>query len=64
MKSIQIHAQGSGTIRQRKDGTWEARYTVGVNPKNGKQLQKSVYAKSEKEVRKKLTAMERMIKSL
>ena len=51
------NAQGSGTIRQRKDGTWEARYTVGVNPKTGKQLQKSVYAKTEKEVRKKLTAI-------
>lgn len=51
------NAQGSGTIRQRKDGNWEARYTVGVNPKTGKQLQKSVYAKTEKEVRKKLTAI-------
>ncbi len=51
------NAQGSGTIRQRKDGTWEARYTTGVNPKTGKQMQKSVYAKTEKEVRKKLTAI-------
>lgn len=51
------NAHGSGTIRQRKDTLWEARYTVGVNPKTGKQLQKSVYAKSEKEIRKKLTAI-------
>ena len=56
-RSNKRNAQGSGTIRQRKDGTWEARYTTGVNPKTGKQLQKSVYAKTEKEVRKKLTAI-------
>jgi integrase len=47
-------ASGSGTIRQRKDGTWEARYTVGRDPGTGKQVQKSVYGKSEKEVAKKL----------
>lgn len=49
-------AQGSGTIRQRKDGTWEARYTVGRDPGSGKQIQKSVYGKTQKEVRQKMTA--------
>ena len=40
-------AQGSGTIRQRKDGRWEARYTVGRDPGTGKQVQKSVYGSKE-----------------
>jgi len=39
---------GMGSIRQRSDGRWEARYTAP----NGKQ--KSVYGKSEAEVTKKL----------
>ena len=47
-------AQGSGTIRQREDGTWEARYVVGKDPGSGRQIRKSVYAKSQAEVRKKL----------
>ncbi len=42
-------------IRQRSDGTWEARYTAGRDPGTGKQIQKSVYAKTQKEVRRKLT---------
>lgn len=45
------NAQGGGSIRQRKDGTWEGRYTVGRDPGTGKQIQKSVYAKTQKEVR-------------
>lgn len=48
------NAQGGGTIRQRPDGRWEARYTLGVNPATGKQIQKSVYGKTQKEVRQKL----------
>lgn len=47
-------AQGEGTIRQRKDGTWEARYTVGRDPGTGKQIQKSVYGPTQKAVRQKL----------
>lgn len=47
-------AQGSGTIRQRKDGRWEARYTVGRDPGTGKQVQRSIYGDSQAEVRKKL----------
>jgi len=49
------NAQGSGTIRQRSDGRWEARYTVGRDSGTGKQVQRSIYGASEKEVRKKLT---------
>lgn len=48
------NAQGSGSIRQRKDGKWEARYTVGRDPGTGKQIQKSIYGKTQNEVRKKL----------
>ncbi len=45
---------GSGTIRQRADGRWEGRYTVGYDPKTGKQLTHSIYGKTKCEVRDKL----------
>lgn len=48
------NAQGSGTIRQRSDGRWECRYTVGRDPGTGKQIQKSIYGNTQAEVRKKL----------
>lgn len=48
--------QGGGTIRRRSDGRWEARFTVGRDPGTGKQVQKSVYGKTQAEVRKKLQA--------
>lgn len=48
------NAQGTGTIRQRKDGRWEARYTIGRDGGTGKQIQKSLYGKTQKEVSKKL----------
>ena len=53
-KSNTRAAQGSGSIRQRPDGTWEARYVVGKDPGTGKSIRKSVYAKTQKEVRQKL----------
>lgn len=53
-KSNTRAAQGAGNIRQRPDGTWEARYVVGRDPGTGKQIRKSVYAKSQKEARQKL----------
>ena len=46
--------QGVGSIRKRKDGTYEGRYTIGRDPGTGRQVQKSVYAKTEAEVVKKL----------
>lgn len=49
------NAQGSGTIRQRSDGRWECRYTVGRDPGTGKQIQKSIYGSTQAEVRKKLS---------
>ena len=45
---------GSGTIRLRADGKWEGRYTVGYHPETGKQIMRSVYAKTKREVREKL----------
>lgn len=45
---------GSGTIRLRPDGKWEGRYTVGYHPETGKQIMRSVYAKTKREVREKL----------
>lgn len=47
-------ARGGGTIRQRPDGRWEARFTVGRDPGTGKQVQRSVYGSTQKEVRQKL----------
>lgn len=47
-------AQGDGTIRKRRDGRWEARFTVGMDPGTGKQIQKSIYGRTQAEVRKKL----------
>lgn len=53
-KSNTRAASGSGTIRQRPDGTWEARFVVGHDPGTGKAIRKSVYSKTQKEVRQKL----------
>lgn len=48
------NAQGAGTIRKRTDGRWEARYTTGFNPVTGKQTQRSIYGKTQREVREQL----------
>lgn len=47
-------AQGGGSIRQRPDGRWEARFTVGRDPGTGKQKQRSIYGATQKEVRQKM----------
>ncbi len=54
-KKTTRNAQGGGNIRKRSDGRWESRYTTGIDPKTGKQIQKSIYGKTQKEVRQKLT---------
>lgn len=46
--------QNEGSIRKRKDGTWEARVTVGILA-NGKQQRKSLYGKTRQEVSAKMT---------
>ena len=48
------NAKGAGTIRKRPDGRWEARYSLGFDPKTGRQIQRSVYGATQKEVRQKL----------
>ena len=56
------NANGCGSIRKRskkrKNGTeyvfFEARYTVGRDPKTGKQVQKTISGPTLKEVREKL----------
>lgn len=45
---------GEGTIRKRKNGTWECRITVSVDSTTGKQRQKSLYGKTQREVKAKL----------
>ena len=57
------NAQGVGSIRKktvrRNDKSytyWEARYTVGTDSGTGKQIQKSITGKTQKEVREKLKA--------
>ena len=52
-------ANGEGSIRKRSNGTWEARVTVGVNPETGKLISKSVYGRTQKEVREKLNALQK-----
>ena len=47
-------AQGAGTIRQRPDGRWEARFLVGHDLATGKPIRKSVYGATQKEARQKL----------
>ncbi len=53
-KSNTRAAAGAGSIRQRPDGTWEARFVAGHDPGTGKPVRKSVYAKTQKECRQKL----------
>ena len=47
---------GSGTVRQRKDGRWEAIYSVGRDPGTGKLIRKSVYGETSEEAARKLRA--------
>lgn len=48
---------GSGSIRQRKDGRWEAIISIGHDPGSDKLLRKSIYGKTAKEVAQKLRAV-------
>lgn len=54
-KSTTRSANGAGSIRKRSDGTWEARFVSGHDPATNKAIRKSVYGKTQKEVREKLT---------
>lgn len=46
-------AHGEGTITKRDDGRWEARASVGYTPE-GKPKRRSVYGRTQAEVREKL----------
>ena len=48
-------SNGDGSIRKRRDGRWEGRYTAGINPETGKQVFKNVLGKTQAEVKEKLT---------
>ena len=54
-------ASGAGSIRQRPDGRWEARVTVGNDPGTGKPIRRSIYGDTQKEV---LTAMRDVLKAV
>ena len=47
-------ANGEGSIRKRKDGRWEGRYTAGHDPNTGKAIYKNVLGKTQTEVKEKL----------
>lgn len=48
-------ANGAGYIRKRSDGRWEGQYSAGYDDKTGKPIRKSVYGKTQKEVRQKIS---------
>ena len=47
-------ANGEGSIRKRKDGRWEGRYTAGRDAETGKTVYKNVLGKTQAEVKEKL----------
>ena len=47
-------ANGEGSIRKRKDGRWEGRYTAGHDPETGKAIVKNVLGKTQVEAKEKL----------
>ena len=49
-------ANGEGSIRKRKDGRWEGRYTAGRDPVTGKVIYKNVLGRTQAEVKAKLKA--------
>ena len=49
-------ANGEGSIRKRKDGRWEGRYTAGHDPETGKPIYKNVLGRTQAEVKEKLKA--------
>ncbi len=47
-------ANGEGSLRKRKDGRWEGRYTAGTDPVTGKAIIKNVLGNTQAEVKEKL----------
>ena len=57
-------ANGEGSIRKRKDGRWEGRYTAGHDPESGKAIYKNVLGRTQAEVKEKLKAAIKETQSL
>ena len=55
MARMKRNANGSGSIYKREDGRWEGKYSIPAADGSGKYVRKSVYGKTQDEVRKKLT---------
>lgn len=49
---------GDGSIRTRADGLMEKRISLGVDPRTGRYIRKSVYGRNETELRRKAKALE------
>lgn len=49
-------ANGEGSLRKRKDGRWEGRYTAGHDPETGKAIYKNVLGRTKAETAEKLKA--------
>lgn len=58
---IKRKARGAGSIRKRSEHSWEGRVTIGFDPGTGKQIQKSVSGKTQREVRQKMTALQKSV---
>ena len=51
---VKKRANGEGSIRKRKDGRWEGRYTAGHDLETGKPIYKNVLGRTQAEVKEKL----------
>ena len=55
-KLTQKRKNGEGSIRHRKDGRWEGRYTAGYDSETGKPISKSIMGKTREEAEELLKA--------
>ena len=57
-------ANGEGSIRKRKDGRWEGRYTAGHDSQTGKPIYRNVLGRTQSEVKEKLKTAIKATQSL
>ena len=57
-------ANGEGSIRKRKDGRWEGRYTAGHDSETGKPIYRNVLGRTQSEVKEKLKTAIKATQSL
>lgn len=57
-------ANGEGSIRKRKDGRWEGRYTAGRDSETGKPVYRNVLGRTQSEVKEKLKTAIKATQSL